>query len=118
MAGWWRSAWSDDAALGDDVNPATSRDGAHDLLAGNVFDAYGAQFTDLPGRRQHALPSARALLRLAPAALSAGAAVGAHQALPLYVRDKVAQTTAEREQLRQQQLARQAASVPVALLGR
>jgi tRNA threonylcarbamoyladenosine biosynthesis protein TsaB len=55
------------------------------------------------------------LLRLAPAALSAGAAVGAHQALPLYVRDKVAQTSAEREQLRQQQLARQAVPAPLDL---
>jgi hypothetical protein len=36
--------------------------------------------------------------------------------LPLYVRDKVAQTTAEREQLRQQQLARLAAPEPVAPL--
>lgn len=113
LAGWWRSAWPDDAALGQDVNPATARNSAHDLLAGNVFDAYGAQFTDLPGRRQHALPTARALLRLAPAALSASAAVSAHLALPLYVRDKVAQTTAEREQLRQQQLAQQAAPVPM-----
>jgi tRNA threonylcarbamoyladenosine biosynthesis protein TsaB len=116
LSGWWRSAWSDDAALGEDVNVTPSRDGANDLLAGNVFEAYGAQFTDLPGRRQHALPSARALLRLAPAALSAGAAVSAYQALPLYVRDKVAQTTAEREQLRRQQLDRQAAPVPVAPL--
>lgn len=116
LAGWWRSAWCDDAALGEDVKVAPSRDAARDLLAGNVFEAYGAQFADLPGRRQHALPSARALLRLAPAALSAGAAVSAHQALPLYVRDKVAQTTTEREQQRQQQLARQVAPVLVAPL--
>jgi tRNA threonylcarbamoyladenosine biosynthesis protein TsaB len=113
LAGWWRSAWSDDAALGEDVNVAASGDGADDLLAGNVFEAYGAQFTDLPGRRQLALPTARALLRLAPTAIAAGAAVSAHQALPLYVRDKVAQTTAEREELRQQQLARQTAPAPV-----
>ncbi len=116
LAGWWGSAWSDDVALGEDVNLTASRDGTHDLLAGNVFEAYGAQFTELPGRRQHALPTARALLRLAPAALSAGAAVSAHQALPLYVRDKVAQTTTEREQQRQQQLARQVAPVLVAPL--
>ena len=37
-----------------------------------------------------------ALLNLAPALLAAGAAVPAEQALPLYIRDKVAQTTAER----------------------
>ena len=48
-----------------------------------------------------ALPSASALLRLAPALLAAGAAQPADQALPLYVRDKVAQTTAERAAARQ-----------------
>ena len=36
-------------------------------------------------------------LGLAPAALAQGLAVAAAQAQPLYVRDKVAQTTAERE---------------------
>lgn len=116
LAGWWRSAWPDDA--GSDVNAAAARHGADDLLAGNVFDVYPAAFStqlsDLPARRQLALPTARALLRLAPAALASGAAVSAHQALPLYVRDKVAQTTAEREGLRQQQLARLAAPAPVA----
>ncbi len=104
LAGWWRSAWPD----------ATASDG--DLLAGNVFETYGAQFSDLPGRRQPALPTARALLRLASAGLAQGLAVSAHQALPLYVRDKVAQTTAERELLRQQQLARLAAQAPAAPL--
>ena len=42
-------------------------------------------------------PSALALLALAPAAWHDGQAMPAGQALPLYVRDKVAQTTAERE---------------------
>ena len=37
-----------------------------------------------------------ALLALARAGLAAGRAVPADQALPLYIRDKVAQTTAER----------------------
>jgi tRNA threonylcarbamoyladenosine biosynthesis protein TsaB len=36
------------------------------------------------------------MLQLAPALLAAGQAVPASQALPLYVRDKVAKTTAER----------------------
>lgn len=70
------------------------------LLAGNVFAAYGAQFSELPGERESALPSAAALLRLAPGLLAAGSAVAAQDALPLYVRDKVAQTTAERESQR------------------
>jgi tRNA threonylcarbamoyladenosine biosynthesis protein TsaB len=82
------------------------------LLAGNVFDVYGAQFSDVPGERQPALPKADALLRLAPALLAAGAAVAARDALPLYVRDKVAQTTAEREGLRLAQIARLAEQAP------
>jgi tRNA threonylcarbamoyladenosine biosynthesis protein TsaB len=56
--------------------------------------------TDLVGLRHTALPTAAALLRLAPGLLAAGHAVAAQDALPLYVRDKVAQTTAERETIR------------------
>jgi tRNA threonylcarbamoyladenosine biosynthesis protein TsaB len=44
------------------------------------------------------------MLRLAPALLAAGLGVSADQALPLYVRDKVAQTTAERADLKMQAL--------------
>ena len=36
------------------------------------------------------------MLRLAPQLLAAGKAVSAEHALPTYIRDKVAQTTAER----------------------
>ena len=43
-----------------------------------------------------ALPTASALLRLAPGRLALGGALPADQALPLYIRDKVAKTTAER----------------------
>ena len=64
-------------------------------LAGNVFASYGAR---LPGvaPRIEALPGACALLRLAPALLADGGAVPAGQALPFYIRDKVAKTTLER----------------------
>mgnify|MGYP000609064740 FL=1 len=69
--------------------------GSDVVLAGNVFDAYGER---LPaGQRVQALPTAAALLRLAPALWASGQAVPAEQAMPLYIRDKVAQTTAERE---------------------
>ena len=65
------------------------------LQAGNAFDAYAER---LPaGERVPALPTAAALLRLAPALFADGQAVPAEHAMPLYIRDKVAQTTAERE---------------------
>ena len=66
-------------------------------LAGNVFGAYGARFglpADVP--RWPALPTATAMLRLAPALLAAGHAVDPAHALPRYIRDKVAKTTLER----------------------
>ncbi len=66
-----------------------------DRLAGNVFSGYGARLPPLAARTE-ALPSAAALLRLAPTLLSSGAGVSAEYALPTYIRDKVAQTTLER----------------------
>jgi tRNA threonylcarbamoyladenosine biosynthesis protein TsaB len=69
------------------------------VLAGNVFASYG---TRLPEQAQRivALPTATAMLRLAPALLAAGQAVRADLALPTYIRDKVAQTTLERAALK------------------
>ena len=71
------------------------------LLAGNVFSVYGARVaaedpSAAGALRMAALPTASAMLRLAPALLAAGQAVPAEQALPSYIRDKVAKTTAER----------------------
>ena len=75
------------------------------MLAGNARAAYGERLA--PGAPHvPSLPTAEALLRLAPALLAAGAAVPADAALPRYIRDKVAQTTAERE------AARRAAATP------
>lgn len=65
------------------------------VLAGNVFDGYGARLPQ-GAARTVALPTATALLRLAPALLASGAGVSADHALPTYIRDKVAQTTLER----------------------
>jgi tRNA threonylcarbamoyladenosine biosynthesis protein TsaB len=68
-----------------------------DAMAGNVFAAYGQRLPSSNALPQlFALPTASALLRLAPALLQAGLAVPADEALPLYIRDKVAQTTHER----------------------
>jgi tRNA threonylcarbamoyladenosine biosynthesis protein TsaB len=71
-------------------------DPAQHMLAGNVFGVYGQRLPDRLSRRLAAMPTAQAMLRLAPALLAGGGAVAAAQALPTYVRDKVAQTTHER----------------------
>ncbi len=68
-------------------------------LAGNAFHAYGARLP-ADAQRIDALPTAAAMLRLAPHLLSDGLAVAPEMAMPLYIRDKVAQTTAEREAAR------------------
>lgn len=64
-------------------------------LAGNAMAAYPGRLAPA-ARHVDALPTALALLRLAPALLATGQAVPAAGALPLYIRDKVAQTTEER----------------------
>ncbi|RYF42453.1 MAG: tRNA (adenosine(37)-N6)-threonylcarbamoyltransferase complex dimerization subunit type 1 TsaB [Comamonadaceae bacterium] len=68
-------------------------------MAGNAFLAYEGRLP-AAARRLEALPTAAALLRLAPSLLAAGQAQPAAGALPLYIRDKVAQTTAERAALK------------------
>jgi tRNA threonylcarbamoyladenosine biosynthesis protein TsaB len=79
------------------ISPEDLAADADDVLAGNVFAAYAARLPVGTQRQVQALPSAEALLRLAPALLAAGLAVRPELALPTYIRDKVAQTTAERE---------------------
>jgi tRNA threonylcarbamoyladenosine biosynthesis protein TsaB len=64
-------------------------------LAGNAFTAYGARLP-AAAQRVEAMPVAAALLRLAPMLMAAGQGGPAASARPLYIRDKVAQTTAER----------------------
>jgi tRNA threonylcarbamoyladenosine biosynthesis protein TsaB len=73
------------------------------LLAGNVFGVYADRLPSDMARFTYieALPTATALLRLAPALAAAGQCVDAALALPLYVRDKVALTTEERDQVKQ-----------------
>jgi tRNA threonylcarbamoyladenosine biosynthesis protein TsaB len=67
-----------------------------DTVAGNVLAPYGARLNIALAQYVAALPTSTALLRLAPQLLFSGGAIAADQALPLYVRDKVAKTTAER----------------------
>ncbi len=67
------------------------------LLAGSALVAFGARLA-LPaaGRVEHEHDRAGALLRLAVSAQQAGAGVTAQAAWPIYLREKVALTTAER----------------------
>jgi tRNA threonylcarbamoyladenosine biosynthesis protein TsaB len=68
-------------------------------LAGNCRPSLDALLPDAILALPHlaCLPTARALLHLAPSLMAQGALVEAQEALPLYIRDKVALTTAERE---------------------
>jgi tRNA threonylcarbamoyladenosine biosynthesis protein TsaB len=70
-------------------------------VAGSAIGAFGDRLPRGAARLwPHTHDRAAALLRLAAAAWAAGATVAADAALPLYLRDKVAQTTAERLALR------------------
>jgi tRNA threonylcarbamoyladenosine biosynthesis protein TsaB len=90
--------------------PALGRPGDVDVpagwaIAGNALELH-ADTLRADGSRVTALPTARALLRLAPAALAACPRPRPADALPLYIRDKVAQTTQERadDRARKEQL--------------
>lgn len=76
------------------------------IAAGNAWPVYAGRWpAALTAPQVMALPTAAALLRLAPAAWAAGQAVPPEEALPLYIRDKVAQTTDERMLIKAQQTA-------------
>lgn len=72
------------------------------VVAGSAITAFGERLVLPADTRCVATEADRAgaLLRLAAAAHGAGAGIDAAAALPLYLRDKVAQTTAEREAAR------------------
>jgi tRNA threonylcarbamoyladenosine biosynthesis protein TsaB len=82
------------------------------IAAGNAWPVYAGRWpAALTATQRMALPTAAALLRLAPPAWAAGQSVPPEEALPLYIRDKVAQTTDERMQIKAAQLV-QAAPTP------
>ena len=66
-------------------------------LVGNGFAAYADQFTFNVELAQPAIPEAGAVARLAHIAFAAGRYYSADQAQPLYLRNKIALTTAERK---------------------
>ncbi|HEX6707520.1 MAG TPA: tRNA (adenosine(37)-N6)-threonylcarbamoyltransferase complex dimerization subunit type 1 TsaB [Albitalea sp.] len=74
---------------------------APQAVAGTALLAFADRLQCGAARRvPEAAPHAQAMLPIAQSLWDAGAAVDAALALPLYVRDKVAQTTAEREAVR------------------
>ena len=78
------------------------RDEPPSAIAGNAIGAFGTRLTTGAATLfPDAAPTARALLRLAERGWAEGAAVDPALALPLYVRDKVADTEAERAASRQ-----------------
>jgi tRNA threonylcarbamoyladenosine biosynthesis protein TsaB len=74
-------------------------------MAGNVFQTYGDRLP-ATAERVEAAPAASALLRVAPSLIAAGMAQPAARAMPVYIRDKVAQTTEERAAARAAQATR------------
>ncbi|MFT4241378.1 MAG: tRNA (adenosine(37)-N6)-threonylcarbamoyltransferase complex dimerization subunit type 1 TsaB [Acidovorax sp.] len=91
---WHSGTWQADADFGLG-KPESVQAPEGWTVAGNAHAPYGERLAPA-APRVAALPTASALLRLAPALLAAGQAVHASEALPRYIRDKVAQTTAER----------------------
>jgi len=98
--GHWRTLQASALLQPQDLAVPGAETGVLHLLAGNVFTVYADRLPAQalqPAQVVQALPMAAAMLRLAPAMLAAGLAVDAAQAMPSYIRDKVAKTTAERE---------------------
>jgi len=101
----WRTTWQCVQAPSvnspDDICVPTEWKDLAFTTVGNAWDAFATRWpAELSGKHMHAMPTAQALLRLSPIAFEQGLAVSPENALPLYIRDKVAQTTQEREQLK------------------
>jgi len=76
-------------------------DAPPEVVAGSALAVFGSELRTGGARRvPEAMPRARAMLPLARSLWDAGGAVDAALAMPLYVREKVAQTTAERDAAR------------------
>lgn len=96
-AGGWREVVAPALTRPETLN-ALWRDAAPTLVAGSALAVFGDRL-ELGAARRVASEQGRAaaLGWLAAAGLARGDAVPADQALPVYLRDKVAQTTVERE---------------------
>jgi tRNA threonylcarbamoyladenosine biosynthesis protein TsaB len=95
----WRCVQAPALRSPQEVSPPADWVSQTYAIVGNAHAVYAQQWpaalANVP--TQHAMPSAQALVRLAPQAWAQGLAVPPEEALPLYIRDKVAQTTAERQ---------------------
>lgn len=85
-----------------DLAGLTAPFGPGQVLASHALEVCAPHWSDATSHQQTAWPTADALLRLAPGLLAQGQATPAQDAQPLYVRDKVAQTTDERALARAQ----------------
>lgn len=72
------------------------------VLAGNALEVYPDALRGKAGQSFFARPSALAMLSLAPGLIARGLLQAPAAVAPLYVRDKVAQTTEERERAQTQ----------------
>lgn len=66
------------------------------VACGNGLATYASAFEGLKGALPDIMPHASHIARLAESEFAAGRAVKAHEAQPIYLRNKVAMTTAER----------------------
>jgi tRNA threonylcarbamoyladenosine biosynthesis protein TsaB len=101
----WRSDWqcvqAPSVCSPEKISVPTEWKDLAFITVGNAWDAFAARWpAELSGQHMFAMPTAQALLRLSPVAFGQGLAVQPEDALPLYIRDKVAQTTQERAQLK------------------
>ena len=93
----WRELEPPGLVKPKDLVCTASPEHAVTLMAGNVWDRYAAFLPPCALEHVSVWPTAAAMLRLAPPLLGAGLARQAQDAHPIYVRNKVAQTTQERQ---------------------
>jgi len=101
----WRSNWqcvqAPSVLSPEDICVPTEWKDLDFTTVGNAWYTFATRWpTTISVKHMHAMPTAQALLRLSQIAFEQGLAVSPENALPIYIRDKVAQTTIEREQLK------------------